>query len=297
MMKLSRFSLFCLIALALQLAGCAQAPTPMVITVVVPATAIPATGSTTAPTTGLPPTATLADVATLTNTVPPTPAPPTATVGPQCTIKQNVNFRYGPGKAYDPPIDALTAGTVVLPQSYQAQGFPGGNWVQVINPGNQKTGWVSAGTDFITCTIDLTSLPTSIAPPTPTPSAPIITNSQPQGDFTGFVGKLHFSNTFLVSLEVYQKGGKKDGDNIQQVTFTISDPDGTVRVQKEQNAPYCVFGGGSTCAAWPRQDGKYAWTSNGPLVKDGDKYTINIDVEAKDGSNANWHFDTTINLP
>ncbi|HVN55632.1 MAG TPA: hypothetical protein VMT46_14960 [Anaerolineaceae bacterium] len=279
--------------------------TPVVITVVVQPTSIPPTEIAQAPS-QVPPTQEATSTVGIPSTGEDTPAPnpPTQTVepaGPQCTIQQNVNLRKGPGKVYDPPVTSFAKGAVVIPTGYQAQGFPGGAWVQVNDPASNTTGWISAGPQFIVCTVDMTALGTADFPPTPKPSIPTVTNSQPQGVFDGFTWKLHFSpSSYLMRMEVFTgDGGKKDGDHIQQVVFTVRDSGGNVvREQVEDHAPYCVFGGTDGCANWPKSNGKYTWGNGKPEVKDGETYNVNIDATADDGVTfANWHFDLKVDLP
>ena len=276
------------------------APTPAVITVVVQPSSIPPTEIAQA-TEPAPPAATSTVGIPSTGEDTPVPNPPTEQAGPQCTVQQNLNLRPGPGKVYDPPITTLAKGAVVIPTGYQEQGFPGGSWIQVSDPASNTTGWVSAGPQFITCTVDMTTLQAADFPPTPKPAVPVVTNSQPQGSFDGFTFKLHFSAaSYLLRLEVFTgDDGKKDGDHIHQVVFTVRDSHGNVvREQVEDHAPYCVFGGTDGCANWPKSNGKYTWGDGKPEVKDGETYKVNIDAENEDGSrSANWHFDLKVDLP
>lgn len=290
------------------LAACAPPPAPVVITVIVQAT--PAAASRPTPgtkvTPEVSPTAPVVTPQEVSATNTSAPALPSPTSGPLCTIKQDVNVRKGPGKVYGNPIEAFVAGTVVIPQRYVANGFPGGNWVQVMNPGTQRVGWVSAGSDYVSCTIDLSSLPEGDIPPTPKPVAPALSNSQPGGSFDdNWHAKLHLSGTYLVRFEVNYKG-QKDGDNIQSVEFTIQSSDGsqTLWQHKEGKAPYCIYGGDPGCAAWPKAGGALIWDPNNPasLVTSGD-YAMTIIVDGtepdtKDPVEATWTYKRlTVKLP
>ncbi len=102
-------------------------------------------------------------------TAPPTNAP-TETPEAECNVLQSLNLRSGPGIAYNPPLRALPEGTRLRPIGFNPVGIPGGPWAQVEDPANNQIGWVSAGTQFISCNIDLTTLPSvAVAPPPPPP--------------------------------------------------------------------------------------------------------------------------------
>ena len=94
--------------------------------------------------------------------------------GPSCTVLQDLNLRFGPGTAYRPPIRALPANTVVTPLGFAPQGIPGGSWAYMQDPATQDEGWVSAGAQFISCNIDLSTLPPvdfGTPPPPPLPQS------------------------------------------------------------------------------------------------------------------------------
>lgn len=233
-----------------------------------------------------------------------TPAEPAAAenanTDPQCTVLQNVNFRKGPGKVFDPPFDAIVKDTVVIPQGFAAQGFPGGSWVQVLNPQTNQTGWISAGDQFVRCTIDLTTLAPVEIPPTP--AFLRIRNSKPDGSPNGLTGKIHFSSRDLIRMEVYGPDGNKDGDQIQDVRFLIRDESGSTTFydHTENNAPYCIFGGDSTCSPWPQQDGVYVWGDGGEPVQNGATYQVDIFATQADTDGSvqgNWSFTITVDLP
>jgi hypothetical protein len=215
---------------------------------------------------------------------------PSATNGPQCTAMLNLNFYAGPGSVYDLSGPIILKDAVVIPKGYQKVGFPGGSWVQVINPAGNKLGWVYDGPNYLTCTIDISTLPKADFPPTPRPtltptlSAPNVSNTPPNGALDNFIWKLDPSGIFGMRLEVYLVGGKKDGDHIKTVTFTVKSSDGKNLVtQKESSAPYCLFGGDNTCAPWPMKNGRRVWPVTGQEVKSG-SYPIDIEVETDDPS-------------
>ena len=121
----------------------------------------PATAS---PTKNSPPTSTAI------KTLSPTPAA-------FCSTLVNLKIRSGPGTAYEPPITAVGPDTRLIPFGFNSVGIPGGSWVLVSSEDGAITGWVSASSDFLTCNIDLTTLPpVQVAPPPPT-STPKPTNT------------------------------------------------------------------------------------------------------------------------
>jgi hypothetical protein len=311
--------ILCICILLVSLAACAPAQAPQVVYIVVtptPGNAPASDASATPETIAASDTATPEAAAAVPTDTPPAaaaatetpaaPLAPSATSGPTCTVLQDLNVRRGPGKIYGDPIAALVSGTVVIPQNYVAAGFPGGSWVQVVNPGTKGVGWVSAGTDYVNCTIDLTSLPQGAVPPTPKPAAPSLSNSQPGGSFDdNWHAKLHLSGTYGVRFEVDYKGAK-DGDNITSVTFTVSSPDKsqTLWQHQEKKAPYCIYGGDPGCAAWPKVNGALVWDAGNPasLVKSGDyPMTIivdGVDPDTKDPVEATWTYDRlTVKMP
>src|SRR6266511_5331785 len=98
------------------------------------------------------------EIAQSTSTSEVTQAPTTAGSEPSCTVLQDLNLRSGPGTAYRPPIRVLPANSVVTPLGFAPQGIPGGSWAYVQDPATQDKGWVSAGSQFISCNVDLSTL-------------------------------------------------------------------------------------------------------------------------------------------
>src|SRR5215208_7218194 len=77
----------------------------------------------------------------------------------QCSVLKDLNLRIGPGTAYRPIIRVLPSNSIVTPLGYAPQGFRGGDWAYVQNTTTSDKGWVSAGPQFISCNIELSSLP------------------------------------------------------------------------------------------------------------------------------------------
>ncbi len=247
------------------------------------------------PTTDIQPTATSQPTAT--------EALPTETVatGPACTVLQDLNLRTGPGTAYRPPIRALPAQTVVIPTGYNPVGIPGGPWVQVRDPGANEVGWVSAGDQFVSCNIDLTTLP-SVAVPTPAPPPPPeANNSTPDGTFPdNFIWEADFNDRYFVRFNVYDtnSGGTADGDGISEVSFQVLDGDGNQVYQRtERQSGFCIFGGGEPdCNPWVFEDNVYKWNAGGELVNNA-QYRLLIVVTASSGDQGNWNYDIDLTLP
>jgi hypothetical protein len=260
--------------------------TPVVITVVVPPSETPTPDAPAVPSDTPPP----ADT--------PAPPPPTATTGPQCTVLQRLNFRKGPGTAFNPPIDVLDKAAVVTPVGFSANGFPSGSWVQAVDAAG-RTGWVSAGTQFISCNVDVNSLPAVAVEPPPAPRPPSVSNSQPQGTFDGFEYELIFSSRSLLRIALRATGTSNDGDGVKQVKFIVQDKDGNPVYEKtEGKAAFCIFGGDDpSCNPWPVNQYQLTWGEGGPAAVNG-TYKVRIEAEGVDefGSDifGNWRFEVTL---
>jgi hypothetical protein len=244
---------------------------------------------------------------TLPTSPPPTSAPtevqPSAAVtsGALCLVLQDLNLRPGPGTAYRPPIIALSADTELVPLGYNPTGTPGGDWVQVkVNSLNQ-IGWVSAGAQFVSCNIELSSLPSVAVAPPPPPEPPQANNSTPDGTFPpNFVWEADFNREYFVRFRIYDTtgGGVKDGDGIAEVSFQILDKEGReVYARVERSAGFCIFGGGEPdCNPWTLEGFTYKWKPGGEPVRE-ERYTLLIVVIAKSGEQGNWNYEVDIDLP
>jgi hypothetical protein len=106
---------------------------------------------------------------TLLPTARPTLVPPAATPTPPplCTVLTTaVNLRYGPGVVYTPPIRALPNGANLEPLARS----PDGGWIQVRVQETDDAGWVSIDPQYVSCNVELDTLPLGTVPPTPTPA-------------------------------------------------------------------------------------------------------------------------------
>ena len=223
-----------------------------------------------------------------------------STVGPSCTVLQDLNVRPGPGTAYDPPSDVLRANTEFIPIAYNPVGYPGGTWVQVQDMAGKTKGWVSAGSDYVSCNIDLTTLDSvSVAPPIPKrPNAQSSNPSGTCGSGETYDCKVAFKDGFPMQFILLKDGQEIGGaDGVQNVQFRVDQNGNTIYSTTENNAAYCMFGGDGPCS-WILEDYVYKWGSGGPKIKAGD-YKVNIDatVNTADGDfNFHWDADVTISL-
>ncbi len=295
--QLRRSSLLLLGALLLLINACsfgvpAPSPTPVVVTVIVTAASQTPAAKASATT---------------------TPVASTGTPTAACTVLQDVNLRNGPGTAYNPPITSLKAGTELRPTGFNPVGVPNGTWLQVDVTGQNEKGWVSVGTQFISCNIELASLqPVNVAPP-PTPQRPIVSAGAPDGNnLENFRISLDFNPDYLLHVYVFYTEdpnekfkANKDGHDIDSVEFTITSPNGDKQYydSTENNPGYCIFGGGEPdCNPWIVEDGQYKWKQGGGPVKSG-KYGLTINVTATNGEvgtwlwNSNSHNPITIDVP
>jgi hypothetical protein len=249
------------------------------------------------------------------------PLPASATPAPTqtalCTTKVNLKIRSGPGTAYEPPITAVGPNTPLIPFGFNPIGTPGGSWVLVSSEDGTVTGWVSASPDFLTCPIDLNSLPpVQVAPPpptaTPTPtSTPITQGSSPQVSNNGgggecpqnLVCEINFTSATLYEVNAHSTDSETNGAGVNFVDFSIWNSDETVQYyQRRENFPvYCTFGGDGPCSGWIYEDGAFRWYSGEAAVEPGD-YVVIIDVQGttpdESGvSSGQWRLSLTISAP
>ena len=209
--------------------------------------------------------------------------------GPSCIVLQDLNLRFGPGTAYRPPITALLANTVVTPLGFAPQGIPGGSWAFVENPATQKRGWVSAGPQYISCNIELSTLPpVAFGTPPPPPLPKSTQTSNPDGNgfcvdsSTGYQCVGIFSDQSLFQFQIFRNGvelGELDG--VIEVSFSVKLNDNPVYENVEVNKAYCIFGGNVPCNPWVVEDGIYKWRPGGPAVEAGE-YEMEIFATVND---------------
>jgi hypothetical protein len=188
-----------------------------------------------------------------------------------------------------------------VPLGYNPVGVRGGAWVQVRDTATGEVGWVSAGDQYVRCTIDLTGLPPVSVPAPEPPASPETDNSTPDGNFPpNFVWEADFNDEYFVRFNVYDtnSGGTNDGDGIAEVSFQVLDENGNQVYQRTEMASgYCIFGGGEPeCNPWLLEDFRYKWVSGGDPVEPG-RYQLLIVVTATSGDQGNWNYDIDLALP
>lgn len=245
--------------------------------------------------------------------------PPAETSEPACTVVSGVNLRNGPGLAFDPPVGTAAAGTLLRPLAFVPSGFPLGAWLLVEVNNASQTFWVSAGSQFVTCTIDPSTLPRPAAiPPTPVPTAvptgaalaaapPVLRNIS--GGITSCPDHPYISSLdptvdphFLLRIDAQlynpPPGESGNGAGIDRVEFLVNEVGFT---HTERVPGYCIFAGGEpNCRNWPRDAyGRLTWGEGGPLVLDGD-YRITATIYPKPETGAtqcHWNVLMTIDAP
>jgi hypothetical protein len=234
-----------------------------------------------------------------------------------CSTIVNLKIRSGPGTAYEPPITAVGPNTRLVPFGFNPVGIPGGSWVLVSSENGSVTGWVSASPDFLTCNIDLASLPpVQVAPPPPTPTpkpttTPETRGSSPKVSNNGGGGEcpqnltcdITFSPASLYAVNAHFTDSQTNGDGIEYVRFSIWNESETFKYyeRKEGNPVYCTFGGDGPCNGWIYEDGAFRWNSGGDAVEPG-VYVVIIDIQGSTpdefgNSAAQWNLSLTISAP
>ena len=91
--------------------------------------------------------------------------------------------------------------------------------------------------------------------------------------------------------------GPNDGDGIQSVRFAITDDRGQeVHVQQENDAGYCVFGGGEPdCNVWVFAETGYRWP-DGAMLFPG-SYSVVIDITPTQAEAVSWFWSFRVELP
>jgi hypothetical protein len=104
-----------------------------------------------------------------------------------------------------------------------------------------------------------------------------------------------FRERMVFQVEVFDRNvGTNDGDGIDHVRFTIFDDLGRqVHYRQENNAGYCVFGGGEPdCTVLNLADAGYRWP-DGELIYPGN-YSAVIDIKPTNGDAVQWFWSFSI---
>jgi hypothetical protein len=244
-------------------------------------------------------------------------ATPLPTQVASCTTLTNLKVRNGPGTAYEPPLTAVATGTTLIPFGFNPLGVPDGSWALVKSSDGAFTGWVSASKSFLTCTIDLATLPSvQVAPPPPTATpqptstpntqgaAPRVSNNGGFGDCPfNLTCETSFSPASLYAEDIRSTSSNEPGDGVEFVKFTVWDSLETIEFYKRQevNSLYCTFGGDGPCNGWIYENGSFRWYSGGDPVVPGD-YVMTIEIQGtepddNDNSQGFMRFTFTISPP
>lgn len=201
-------------------------------------------------------------------------APPTEETASLCQVVANgLNLRYGPGTVYAPPIGVLGNGRQMLPLARNLDG----TWIEVEVLGTDQTGWVSAAAQFVSCEVDIASLPLGVIPPTPTPSPtpPVLV----VGAIEGTVDQVVEDRVRLEISAHDPAVGDQNGDGIEFVRFAILFGDDIVYESLDSSPPYCAIPGDPQCfyefpdpPEWP----------NGEAIQEGDQI-VRATIHALDG--------------
>jgi hypothetical protein len=247
----------------------------------------------------------------------PPPVQATATPSPLCITLQNLNVRNGPGTAYEPPLTALETGTRLVPFGFNLTGIPDGSWVLISPENGNFSGWVNSGAQYISCNIDLTTLPSvQVAPPPPTvtptptltptvrPSAPQVSNGVPGGTCPeNLTCGITFTPQTLAWVTAHFTNTTTDGEGVDYVYFAVKDQSESVIYYEttETNPAYCTFGGDGPCNGWIYENNAFRWYRNGdPILSGNYKLIIIIQGTTPDqfGNNqAFWQVDFTVTVP
>jgi len=223
--------------------------------------------------------------------------------GSTCTVLQDLNLRFGPGTAYRPPIQVLPQNSLLTPLGFSFLGFPGGTWAYVRDRATQTEGWVSAGSEYIDCDVDLTTLPEIVFDPPP-PFFPTTVQTSPgpgqgfckTGQETEYSCVLTFSDDFLFQVQVFRNGVEiSENDGVQPISFTVTKDDQVVYQIVEGVKDYCIFGGNGPCNEWTFEGGVLKWGPGGAPVESGE-YKMAIDVTVND-EYSHWESFFTLDVP
>lgn len=252
-----------------------------------------------------------------------TPLRSTPTTAPICVVRANpnLNVRSGPGTSF-PPLDTARFNTQLRPLARNLDA----TWVEIQTLPTGVRGWVAAGAQFISCTIDLTTLPVGILPPTapPTPTLPPVVALPPTpppptlpplvvlpgggpggGGWRGALvtgpgignissGVAVFRDRIFFRAEIDRTPNNR---RIDRVDFRIQDEFGDEFYGRtERTYGYCAFGGGEpACNVLEIRRGA-RWPDTNRELCNGD-YTVFADIFLDNGDLATWSSPFTIAHP
>jgi len=220
-----------------------------------------------------------------------------------CTVVQDLNLRFGPGTAYRPPVKVLPANSVITPLGFAPQGIPSGTWAYVQDTASQDKGWVSAGAQYISCNVELATLPAvAFGTPPPPPLPRSAQTSDPDGNGfcidpdSGYQCVGIFTGESLFEFKII-RNGKEQGpnDGVEEVQFNVNRDGEPVHSITEVNRTYCVFGGNGPCNPWIVEDGVYKWRQGGPPAAPGE-YEMEVNATVN-GESSRWAVSFTLTLP
>jgi len=196
----------------------------------------------------------------------------------------------------------LPQNSLLTPLGFSFIGIPGGTWAYVRDRATQTEGWVSAGSEYIDCDVDLTTLPEVVFDPPP-PFFPTTVQTSPgpgqgfcrPGEETEYSCVLTFSDEYLFQVQVFRNGveiGAEDG--VQPIPFKVTKDDQVVYQIVEGVKDYCIFGGNGPCNEWTFEGGILKWP-NGTPVESGE-YKLSIDVTVND-QYSHWESFFTLAVP
>jgi hypothetical protein len=107
-----------------------------------------------------------------------------------------------------------------------------------------------------------------------------------------------FRDKLVFQVEVFDASvGSRDGDGIKDVKITIRDGDKVVHERTEEQAGYCVFGGGEPdCNVWVFADYDYKWPGGDPIINYR-TYNVDMVITPQQGEVANWRWSFMVELP
>lgn len=236
-----------------------------------------------------------------------------ATANPTCTVKlvgYGLNVRKSPGTGA-PLTGQLRKGDIFQPVAIVDSTVDTQNprWLQ-IKLKNGKRGWISANKEFVTCTIDLSTLPKKtnrVVMPAKATSAPLaytdlsiesVGDAEIVGSLRAFGASVDDGNQIVfrdyMEIQVTASySGKAKGQGIQGVYYLVADAQGkTVFERTERTYPYCLFSGnsGDCSKVWDFAKSGNKWPKTQMKIDPDMLYTITIDVNSNSHKTRSWTF-------